>query len=478
MHFIKITGIFLLMTILLAACGSAGEIPAAETTTGILSETTEVPIEYPVPEMDCEGAEFRIIVLRSGYWGQDYDDLWAEAADGDVLNDAVYNRNMKTEEKLKVKITCETSPDTTAVIRKIVKAGDHAYHIAQDRLMSLMTLSAGNHLIFFNEVPHINMDAPWYDQNAISELSVAHKLAVIAGDIEVSDKMSIMALVFNKKIADSLNIEDPYATVNAGKWTFDHFYNIITGVTSDIDGNGELDKNDLWGFIAEDFGGWMLLGSSGSKLAEKDENDIPYLTIDTEKSLAALEKIMRIMYDGDGRTGHNYTAEEFEAMFMHDLALFSYIAFSSVIPFRSMDSDFGILPMPKYDEAQTTYYSSTSPYVSRSICIPSSNTEPDMTGAVLEVMSRESTGTVRSAYYDKLLNGKLTRDSESSVMLDLIFSHILYDIGSTFNWGDTWFMYSNFFAEENRNFISFYESYRNKAQSALEATITAFTEES
>jgi hypothetical protein len=473
MNFIKIISMALVLLMLLTAC-AAGETSENKNTESAVPETTEEPIEYTYPYGSYNGAEFKTVVLRTGYWGQDYDDIWVEAADGDVLNDAVYNRNIKTEENLNVKITCETSADVTSLIKKIVKAGDNAYHIAQDRLMPLMSLSVSNDLMFFDDIPNINTDAPWYDQNAINELSIANKLAVIAGDIEVSDKMAIMALVFNKKIADSLNIENPYSMVDSGKWTFDNFYDIITSATSDIDGNGELDKNDRWGFIVEDFGGWMLLGSSGNKLAEKDENDIPFLTIDTERALAALDKIMRIMYEGDGRTGHNYLAEEFESMFMNDLALFSYIAFSSVISFRGMDSDFGIIPMPKYDEAQTTYYSSTSPYVSRSICVPVSNTELEMTGTVIEVMSRESTDTVREAYYDKLLHGKLTRDNESSEMLDLIFDNILYDIGSTFNWGETWFMYNNFFAEKNKNFVSFYETYRNKAQTALEATIAVF----
>jgi hypothetical protein len=478
MNRIRILSIVFALAILLTACaGDREESAGPADTEGASAETTLPPVEYDYPDGGYDGAAFKIMVLRTGYWGQDYDDLWVEAADGDVLNDAVYTRNMRTEERLSVAIACETSADTTAVIRKIVSAGDNACHITQDKLMLLMPLSISDHLVFFGDIPNINIGAPWYDQNAIGALSIAGKLAVIAGDIEVSDKMAIMALVFNKKIAEGLNIENPYGMVGSGSWTFDNFYNIITAATADIDGNGILDEKDRWGFIVEDFGGWMLLGSSGNKLAEKDENDKPYLTMDTERSLAALDKIMQIMYDGDGRTGHNYPAELFESMFMSDLALFSYIAFSSVIPFRGMESDFGILPMPKYDEAQKAYYSSTSPYVSRSICVPASNTEPEMTGAVIESMSRESADTVKTAYYDKLLDGKLTRDDESSEMLDLIFGNILYDIGSTFNWGDTWFMYNTFFAEKNTNFVSFYEGYRAKAQAALEETIKAFTGE-
>lgn len=466
----------LLSFLLLAACAAETNAPDAGDTVTATQPAEAVTEYYAYPGGDYGGAQFRILALRTGYWGQDYDDLWVEKADGDVLNDAVYARNMETEEKLGVKITQETSADVSGIIRKCVNAGDNAYHIAQHSLISLITHAISNELVFIGDVPAMNLDAPWYDRNAVAGLSIANKLAVITGDIEVSDKISIMALVFNKKIAESMNIENIYGIINGGKWTLDKFYDIITGVTSDINGDGTLDKNDRWGFIVEDFGGWMLQASSGNRLAEKDENDIPYLTVDTERALNALDKIMKVMYEGNGRTGHLYTAEDFELMFMNDLAMFSYIAFSSVIPFRAMDSDFGIIPMPKYDEAQDKYYSATSPFVSRPICIPKSNTELEMTGAVLEVMSRESADTVKTAYYDKLLHGKLTRDNESSEMLDIIFGNILYDIGSTFNWGGIWVMYNSFFAERNTEFVSYYERIREKAQTELEAAVKVFTE--
>ncbi len=100
MNSIKIISIALIIFMLLTACAEEKITEVQDTETAVLSETTEEPIQYTYPDERYDGAEFRMIVLRSGYWGQDYDDLWIEAADGDVLNDAVYNRNMKTEEKL------------------------------------------------------------------------------------------------------------------------------------------------------------------------------------------------------------------------------------------------------------------------------------------------------------------------------------------------------------------------------------------
>ena len=37
------------------------------------------------------------------------------------------------------------------------------------------------------------------------------------------------------------------------------------------------------------------------------------------------------------------------------------------------------------------------------------------------------------AYYDKLLDSKFVRDDESTVMLDLIFDGLVYDIGLCFD---------------------------------------------
>jgi len=100
-----------------------------------------------------------------------------------------------------------------------------------------------------------------------------------------------------------------------------------------------------------------------------------------------------------------------------------------------MEIDFGVLPVPKFDEAQDRYYCTVSPYTANFIAFPATMTEAERNGMIVEALSCESMYTLTPAYYDKTLNGKAVRDEESSEMLDIIFSSTVMDLGHSFGWG-------------------------------------------
>ena len=104
-------------------------------------------------------------------------------------------------------------------------------------------------------------------------------------------------------------------------------------------------------------------------------------------------------------------------------------SFHHVQQLRSMETDFGILPYPKYDEAQERYYSRVSYY--NAPIVPVTNNNLELTGALLEYFNYISSETVIPAYYDIVLKSKTSRDNESQAMLDLIFDSRVVDIGDT-----------------------------------------------
>ena len=97
---------------------------------------------------------------------------------------------------------------------------------------------------------------------------------------------------------------------------------------------------------------------------------------------------------------------------------------------RDYDTDFGIIPFPKYDESQEKYQSSVWNGL---VCVPVTAKDYSLSGAVLETMAYYSQSTLMPAYYDKLLDSKFVRDDESAAMLDLIFDGLVYDIGLCFD---------------------------------------------
>ena len=79
----------------LAACGEgSAETEAAETTadTAVTAETTEPELKDNLPALDYAGADMRI--LHFGSENAALKDAMGDDAGGDIVSDAVYNRNL------------------------------------------------------------------------------------------------------------------------------------------------------------------------------------------------------------------------------------------------------------------------------------------------------------------------------------------------------------------------------------------------
>lgn len=93
-----------------------------------------------------------------------------------------------------------------------------------------------------------------------------------------------------------------------------------------------------------------------------------------------------------------------------------------------MESDFGLLPLPKANEEQAEYSTYLHPDNATSVVVPVVNTELDRTGIILEDMAFYSSELVRPAFYDIMLKSKFARDNDSARMLDIILSRTTVDL--------------------------------------------------
>ncbi|MBO5274275.1 MAG: hypothetical protein J6I45_06655, partial [Clostridia bacterium] len=286
---------------------------------------------------------------------------------------------------------------------------------------------------------------------------------------------------FNKKLAEDFQIPNPYELVENGSWTMGKMTELSKLATADLNGSSELDMDDRFGLIAEDFYGWFFLISSGCRIAEKDADDLPYFTAITDRAITVLGTVEELMYDeqirGNAIKGGSWEVEDYEKVFGENRALFHANVLSTFALFRNMEADFGIIPLPKYDEAQEEYITTLSPWVSRYLAFPVNNADTEFIGTVVDLLSRYGTDTVMSTYYDIMLTGKVSRDVESEAMLSLIFDSVIYDIGSIFNWGNCWFTYQQYFTAKKNNFASTWAKIEKLANKELQKTIDQFTED-
>lgn len=446
----------------LAACSESSNANNGETTQGAINTPSaeESAAEETKPERwaanipagtNYDGMTFTVAAypLTGNEVWTDVD--WtASEYTGEVLNDAVYARISNVEELLNVDIVTaymSSYADMTS-LNTSVTASDGAYQLYQliaGNVINAASSGLVQDLNAFANNGTLDLTAAWWDQNSLKDLSLANRNYCITGDIGTMYKMSIGIIMFNKNIAEQNQLGSPYELMDAGQWTVDKMVEMGTKISKDLDGNGVMDQNDQYGLIC--FCDMMALAMIGCDVPffTKDENDMPINTFYNERSVAVVEKLATLMYDPNlaySWSKNGVTEVPAFAMFQTDKSLFYYGELHSVVTMREMESPFGIMPMPKYDESQDGYHHCINPNVAAVYVIPKTNVDYERSGYIIDALGAESKNELTPAYYEKTLQGKVSRDEESSASLDVIIGTIRYDIGYLGGWGISSMLYT------------------------------------
>lgn len=193
--------------------------------------------------------------------------------------------------------------------------------------------------------------------------------------------------------------------------------------------------------------------SAGEALIKLDDQNVPQISWGSERFSNVWDKIAQIMGDpavyGDNIDFISSGLREGNALFATEVVAF-------IRTYRENDREFGILPMPKFDEAQDRYYT----YVAvNSDLMVVSRTVKDAarTGEILEVLAAKGKEMIMPEYYDVSLKSKGSRDEQSSASLDIIFTQRMYDLGVVFGWGGV----INALKTPNANIASLYKKYES-----------------
>ena len=414
-----------------------------------VEETTDIVLN--LPDLDMNGKTITFLTSNWGgmrgtpdgeaIWGMQYDILVEELI-GEALNDATYNRNKAVEEKYNcvlAEINVAGQGEANSLLNKAVKAGDPAYDVMLCRMQSYQNLGANGTIIDLNTLEYVDFSNPWWDQNSVKDLSILNKRFMVCSDITISDNGATGVFVFNKKLLSDNALDDPYKLVKDGNWTLEKFFSMTKEVSKDLNGDNVMDANDRYGFFYQRDTVLSFLNGSGERVGKKDENDIPYITIDTESALSNITYTFENLYDKTSCFNVMHLPGDFNVgmdnMFQNDQALFMWIRMVNIVPLRSMPTDFGILPIPKKDKAQNYYSCDVNSWTGLGITVPTTVEDTEGMGIFLEAYAAESHKRVKPAYYDVLLSGKIARDDESLEMLDIIFGNRTYDIGAIGTYG-------------------------------------------
>lgn len=428
----------------------AGETKAPTTTPSANTETPEetadpnARLDSGLDKADFGGYTFNIFVHNT--ITNDFD---AEEITGEPINDAKYQRVVTVQDTANCVIEdIVVAADNRAGHQPLgisVQAGTNDYDLACLSAYSSCNALVAGYFTNLNNIPNLDLSREWWDQRAVEEFTFKNAVYQMTGDISIGDNKATYCYYFNKNIATDYQLPDVYEMVDNGTWTIDNFKTLaekVDVIDTDNDGNHVNDPDDMYAVYIWDDIMMGIVNASGIRCCTIDDSGNLTLTLFSEKFVDAFSKFTAYAYNKDVTCAYQrngYAADYGQIAFRESRALFLLQALSAATEFRDMEDDFGILPLPKYDENQESYNNSAASWTLSLYSVPKnsfSEEELARTGYITQALAYESLYTLTPAYYDQTLQNKVSRDEDSSRMLDLIFSTRAYDFGWYFEIGN------------------------------------------
>lgn len=429
---------------------------------------------YIFPEEDYGGYEFKI---SSMIFDGAISDIVMEKEDGNVINDAIYKRNLVIEEKFNITIknTQYQNGQMQEVIVRSAAAGDNAFDLAFCNTTESASIAGRGIFTDLLGIDALFMRSPWWNRNFIQNVSIGGKLYFCLSDIAVQPNQLAWAICFNKTILKDLELPEPYELVREGSWTIDAMFELMKKGARDLDGDGSFKKGDRFGFISCDSASNGFLNGADINPIVKDANDYPILNPPTEKDDLAAEKLKGLFDLPSGNFLRVAQGDEC-GLFMQGEALFISNNMTMIDRIRDMEDDFGILPYPKSDAAQEGYHSVMGTNA-MSFGIPVTAENIERIAVVTCAMTAVSMDTVKPAYFESTLKRKRARDDESLDMLEIIAATRIVDVGLIYNWGGFATAYrDNVAQQKSESLFTVFERNADSSKAAIDKSLKVFAE--
>ena len=425
----------------LSGCGSqtaGGEKntdPAVNDTAAVTGdETLSVQQEYieALPEADFGGDTFTILAVSDDIaWGRvSYD---AEEEEGEVLNDFIFQRNRAVEELYNISIEAVQDSDIPATVREQVTSGSDEFDMISDYTKYVMRDCVNGYYYNLLNIEELNFENPWWDSACAELMTMADRLFVAYNDMNTQPMALLSCVLVNNDLVAQFDLTSPYDAVLDGTWTMDLLYEMCQDVAGDVNGDGVMGEEDRYGLNAGVgmFNAWMT--STGQPHIILQNDGSMTLNYGSAGAIAAAEKIAKVINDPALSV---YVNEQSWACWSNGRALFSYGTIGNLESYRDSEISIGVLPDPKFDEAQDSYRSMMS-NCSMGVSFLNTIQDPAKAAMIVEALGAYSYIDLRNAYYEITLKDKMARDETTPQMLDIIVGSKTVDLGviNEFAWG-------------------------------------------
>lgn len=454
------------------------EATASTETAQILRENT--PDSLPA-DLNFNGEQYTVLSRNEFTWAIE---MGVDELTGEIINDAIFNRNKQVEDRLNVNINVVKIPGIwgaeeafNTTVRESVMSGENDYDLIAGYMYFISPLASEGLFTNLNEVAYLDFTQPWWSASLAKEITIDNKLYYMTGDLSLTFIVQLMVLYVNKALQENMNIQDIYELVFDQKWTYDTMFNIVKGVSGDLNGDSKYDENDMYG-LGFEIGNYCnaFFMANDQPITVKGSDGYPTIALNTPKTVDIFEKMDTLLFNNPGVYAHSETQERLtRTMFINGQTLLDAGLIDNASYCRDMKDDFGIIPWPKYDEAQKNYISVSQDAFSL-FSIPVTNNRIELVGAVTEALAAESYRKVIPSYYEISLKIKYSRDDQTAQTLDIIRDGAIFDFGFVNSIGLSGILtiFRDLPNSKSSDFASYYAKHEKSYQDGLANLIAAY----
>ncbi|NLE13436.1 MAG: hypothetical protein GX628_07130 [Clostridiales bacterium] len=493
---------FLLLIVLavsLISCGgsdntgvSADSTTAADTTaqTETQTETKREEIKDNLPaDLDFKGQAVRIAYNDDGLAssGSGVNEIEGLENAGDIVNDAVFNRNIKVEERLNIKFEVTAFRESNAKymnnVRAPMMAGDDVYDIV-DGPQYLQAIASIDGLYYnLAKADYLDYDQPWWQDAYMDKMSVnTNERYMLMGDISVNMISNLSAIFYNRQLCENSfgDADKLYETVLSGGWTVEIMRGLLKDVYRDVNSNAVVDPGDILGMgTTTSSPTEHFIYCMGMQNTSRDKDGYPVLVADQTRNVKIFETLYNLFYESDGvyvATNSDEINTVLPTEFIGGNILLFPARLSYAGKFRDMENEYGIITHPKLDETQENYLTLVHD-AANAFAIPLSCPDIAAPCAALEAMCAENYRTVTPAYFEVALKVKYTRDTMSAQIIDMIrdgaTSDFMYINNYVFSDSKLGIISRTLMGAKNRDYMSAYDAMKTALETKLDQLIEA-----
>ncbi len=458
-----ICGILVLMMLAvpLASCQN-GEQPEESGSLG--EDVSDVgESEYNVEAENYGGRDFIILGSTVSEEGGRHFSEFGGDLQGNNLSAAIYKRDNAIMTKHNVKLVTRTTTSWNTEFNESHISGELTFHVATPGVSNAVYSVSQGSIACLNDYPVFDFDRPWWQREAMNQMQICGKDYFAIGDINLLAYDSVGVVFYNKDMATKYQFSDLQNHVKDGTWDYETFFQYVSKVTANTNGDSLYGAGDTFGYAGASYSALCFTYAGNYCFVEKDVDGIPAMKEDVSDFVTFFQKLVS---DHSNTALVGYALED-EHIFEEDRLLFSINMLGYSSDYRNAGKNYGILPLPKWNTDQEKYYTFPHQSASTTICIPSVNTEYDMTSRIIEDLAYHSYKDVLSHYIEtNLFRKSLDGDIDSYNSVKTVLSNLNCDIFFSYRAGITQ-MLRDCLDNMNPNIASQFKKYEKSIKKQL-----------